>query len=141
MKISYFLPIVGLLSTSLIAASSTCHTYEVCLVDQECTCQVAPSSAYDRYFYFQFRPIKQLKEYICQFENKIHYPVDYNNSYFPEGVYYVCLEGDCQHFPFKLYVNTTQMTATKDVINLRYLVPGSDITFPSTVSCKTISYP
>jgi len=94
-----------------------------------------PSSGYDRHFYFDFTSMSKGNTYTCAFEGA-DYLIDYADSLFPAGVEYACTSESCEVIPFTLQVDATQMVDPMATMIIRYFVPASDITFPTTVSCK-----
>ncbi|GEM_PF-5695365 len=128
MKYLYGLGLLSLsISTSLPTfAEVNCATHQPCQIGQSCECLIPASSAYGRYYYFDFSTLDKNKHYQCNFDSMpLPLTIVLEGSTFPVGVTYQC-SGNCPRFPLTLTLDTTNMQMQNSDFTVKYFVPGSD---------------
>jgi hypothetical protein len=140
--ISLIICVISLFALPVAQAKTmdkTCDTHEACTVGNTCQCTIIPSSAYNRYFYFDISGIEKGHTYQCYFIGSPSLlSVVMDASKFPEGVEVKCL-GACPQFPTELYLDTTKMVAQTGAASVKYFVPASDIPDRVKVECQIVS--
>lgn len=110
--------------------ANNCPTHLSCQMGMMCGCTIPPSSAFDRYFYFDFSDIAK-SHYLCHFTSRLGRAVLLlMESTFPDGVTYQ-MNGN-NHFPVDVMVDTTKMVVqNNNRIIFKYLVSAGD--YPTEV--------
>jgi hypothetical protein len=127
-------------SENTAAATPECETHQPCPADQVCKCGITPSSAYDRYYYFDFSNLKNKSHYTCTFNNSPDtLTMDLGKSIFPTDSHYECT-GSCPRIEpgdvSKILLDTTKVTAAESTMIIRYFVPAGDMPNELTVECQ-----
>jgi len=127
-----FVLVTSLLSATLLPAYATpsCQTKETCAVGTECSCTITPSSAYERYFYWNFPGILKGVNYSCHFSDTVNMPV-LDSFKLPAGVQHQ-VSGSYPHFPMQLKLQTDAMQDKQGNAEIKIFIPASD--YPTTVT-------
>lgn len=115
-----------------------CQTHEPCVINKNCSCTIAATSAYGRYFYFDFSPIKKGKIYRCSFFGTIEFFAEYKSS-FPAGSTYKCLGASCEKinsFPYSIELNTENLEKENDLLIIGSFVSASDTSDRVSFKCE-----
>lgn len=134
LKIGMFIGIF-LISLSSTSFAGGCATHQSCPVGKLCECTITPSSAYERFFYFDFLGIQKNKTYECTLTSwPTTLTIVLNGSTFPEGATYKCT-GSCPRFPIELSIDTKTMLQKEDTLIIKYFVPAGDYPTKVTANC------